>query len=327
MSDGRFSSKPIRAAQRRDFARGEFSAEAMTSPDAARALLMSPAVRREVNALQEEPFPEVGELKCAPFPRNTQTAAMELGRPIASAVLAQEYLIGLVFLRICGWLFILVGGLLLLAGVFGVVNVLSAPPREKMPANAILGLVSGLVIGMLVMGAGSWFGIYRGRIINQMCWFCPNGMVWRTESVFEWYGWEEVPEVYCKLSESRPAVGIGFGAPVSWISFSNTVASRRIVPYLENRASAANIERAMRGIAEGRSIRFGNWGLRKSGINRAAEEVDWRNVFEIERDDRDLVIRYGERNTLTIPLDEIPFPSMFTALARAMHAHARERPA
>ena len=262
-----------------------------------------------------------------PFPRNTPTAAIELGRPIASAVLAQEYLIGLVFLRICGWLFILVGGLLLLAGVFGVVNVLFAPPGEKMPANAILGLVGGLVIGMLVMGAGAWFGIYRGRIINQMCWFCPHGMVWRTESVFEWYGWEEVHEVYCKLSPTRPAIGISVGGPIAWISFSNTVASRRILPYIETRAAAGNIEKALHAIADGRTIRFGEWRVRQSAIQGITEEIVWTSVSEVERNDRDLVIRHEVRSEVTIPLDEIPFPSMFTALARAMQAYARERPA
>ncbi len=251
---------------------------------------------------------------------------MDLGRPIASAVLVQEYLIGLVFLRVCGWLFMILGGLILLGGVIAAIAAVSEPLRPR-PRNDAFALIAVTIIGGAIGGAGAWFGYFRGRVINQMCWFCPHGMVWMTEKVFEWYAWAEVHEVYCKLCPARPAVGISMGGPIAWISFSNTATSRRIVPYFENRAAAANIEKALHAIAEGRTIRFGEWRVRKSAIQGIAEEIAWRNVFEIERNDRDLLIRHEEHSALTIPLDEIPFPSMFTALARALHAHARERPA
>lgn len=321
MSDGQFSSKPIRSGRRSDFARGEFSSEAMSSPDAAKAFLMAPAVRREVNALLEQPFPQVGELGCAPFPRKAPHGVYDFGRPIASAVLVQEYLIGLVFLRVCGWFFLLIGGLMLLGALAMVGTMADGPPGQGGGFLIFAGL------GLGVGGAGLWFGILRGRVVNEMCWFCPHGMVWMTESIFEWYGWEEVPEVYCTLLGMRPAVGLRFDGAVSWISFSNTRHSRLIVDYIENRASAAWIEATLQAIAEGKAIAFGRWRLRKSAIEGTGKEIEWRNVLEIERSDRDLVIHRTDRGHMVIPLDEIPFPSMFTALARAMYAYARQRPA
>ena len=68
MSDGRFSSKPLRSERSRDGvgSDGEFAAEGTLSTDATRAFLRSLAVQREVNALMEVPFPEVaqGEEPC-----------------------------------------------------------------------------------------------------------------------------------------------------------------------------------------------------------------------------------------------------------------------
>jgi hypothetical protein len=330
MSDGQFSSKPIRSVRRGDFsarALGEFSAEATNSPDAARAFLASPAVQRAVNAVMEQPFPDVNEVKCAPFPKTTPVAAMDLGRPIASAVLVQEYLIGLLFLRICGWLFLLVGVLMLLGwAIMTAVTFFDEVQRLGLDGKYIGGVICSGLLGLGVTGAGAWFGIFRGRVVTQMCWFCPRGMVWRTESVFEWYGWEEVPELYCTLRASRPAVGIRFDRDIAWVSFGNTQASRLIVDYIENRASAAWMPDSLQAIAEGRPLRLGDWRLRRSSIQGPRTEVDWKNVFEVERNERDLVIHYWARREMTVPLDEIPFPSLFTALTRALYAHAREHP-
>src|SRR5450432_2816826 len=119
MSDGRFSSKPIRSAKgsaytaNAAFGKGEYSAEANVSADAVRDFLASPAVQREADRLLDEPFPAVASLTCAPFHKNTPEQAMDLGRRIASAVLVQEHLSGLIFLRVAGWLFMACGGLIL----------------------------------------------------------------------------------------------------------------------------------------------------------------------------------------------------------------------
>jgi hypothetical protein len=197
----------------------------MPSPDAVRAFVRAPAVQREVNALMEQRFPEVGALVCAPFPRKTPAGAMELGRPIASAVLVQEYLIGLVFLRICGWGFMIVGALFVLIAVLGCITMAFEPPRPNRDVNYLCGMIPVAMIGLGAGGAGAWFGILRGRVVNQMCWLSARGMVWMTGSVFEWYAWEEVPEVYCMMGDARPAIGIRFEGDVAWISFSNTHAS------------------------------------------------------------------------------------------------------
>lgn len=105
MSDGRFSSKPLRSGASREVNRstGEFSEKAI-STDVTQAFLQSMAVQREVSALQDQALREIGHFHCAPLHRHTPTAARDLGDPLASATLVQEYLIGLVFLRVAGWL-------------------------------------------------------------------------------------------------------------------------------------------------------------------------------------------------------------------------------
>lgn len=321
MSDGRFSSKPIRSGRPRDFARGEFSAEVLPTPDAARAFLDSPAVRRELDAVLDQPFPNVGELQCAPLPKKTPLPALDLGRPITSAVLDQEYLIGLIFLRVCGWIFLAFGILFLIVNLGMVIEVLldGRDLGDRVGAVALL-----FVFGAGIAGAGLWFGILRGRVINQMCWFCPHGMIWLTGQMFEWYEWSEVPEVYCTLDAARPAIGLRFAGDISWITFGNTPASRLIVPYLENRASAAWIRPTLQAIADGRAIRFGVWRLRRSAIGDDAKEIEWRDVTDIERGRGELVFHHRGGRPLAIGLDEVPFPSMFIAIARSLLACSRQ---
>src|SRR5436309_648067 len=109
MSDGQFSSKPMWSGKRTDITATAASGANTYSANDAQDFAQSPSVRREVEALRQEPFLDVGRLDCTPFPRGTPDHALELGEPVASAILVQEYLIGLVFLRICGWMFIAIG--------------------------------------------------------------------------------------------------------------------------------------------------------------------------------------------------------------------------
>jgi len=326
MSDGRFSSKPIRSAKGSEysasasFGKGDYSTEVDVSADAVRAFLASPAVQREVDRLMDEPFPAVGSLACAPFHKNTPERAMDLGRRIASAVLAQEYLIGLVFLRAAGWFFLACGGLILVAGVGGVVESFFRP-QGQLVREPFAPFLIVFAIGLGVMGAGAWFGYFRGRVINEMCWFCPRGMVWMSENLFDWYSWEDVPEVFCRLQAPRPAVGVRFDGATCWISFSNTHASRQIVQYIENRASAASVHETLKSIAHGRTVHFGDFSLSRSAIDR----VDWRNVIAIDVDDRELVIHRHGGGEVAIHLDEIPYPSLFIAAARATHSYVRDQ--
>lgn len=323
MSDGRFSSKPIRSAKgsaysaNASFGKGEYGAETDVSADAVRAFLSSPAVQREVERLLDEPFPAAGSLACAPFPKNTPERALDLGRRIASAVLAQEYLSGLIFLRVAGWFFLACGGLILLAGTGVVIESISRPQQLVFNGPGILFMFA---FGLGVTGAGAWFGYFRGRVINEMCWFCPRGMIWMSENLFDWYAWEDVPEVFCRLQDPRPAVGVRFDGNTCWISFSNTHASRQIVQFIENRASAASVRETLKSIAEGRTIQFGDYSLSRSAIDR----VDWRNVRAIDVEDRELVIHRHDRKEVMIHLDAIPYPSLFIAAARATHACVRD---
>jgi len=119
MSDGRFSSKPIRSERACDIAwsAGDFTADARPLSATARAFVQSAAIRREVNALMDCPFPQLSAVTCAPLHKDTPAGATELGRPLTSAALVQEYLIGLIFLRVAGWIFMLFGALILLAAV------------------------------------------------------------------------------------------------------------------------------------------------------------------------------------------------------------------
>ena len=219
MSDGRFSSKPIRSAKRGDytatasFGKGEYSADANVSADAVRAFLTSPAVQREADRLMDEPFPAVGSLTCAPFPKNTpERAAGSRAGALPARILAQEYLSGLIFLRVAGWFFLACGGLILLASAGVAIENFFRPGaaarRENLHTAA--GILFLFAFGLGVTGAGAWFGYFRGRVINEMCWFCPRGMIWMSENLFDWYEWDDVPEVFCRLQAPRPAVGVRF---------------------------------------------------------------------------------------------------------------------
>jgi hypothetical protein len=243
-----------------------------------------------------------------------------MGRPIASAVLVQEYLVGLIFLRVCGWVFMTFGGLILLTAVV----LLIASANRGDPGQQLPGAFCTLVFGLGIGGAGLWFGVLRRRVVNERCWFCPRGMVWMTNGVFDWYRWEQVPEVYRRLDAARPAIGIRFDRDISWISFNNTAASRLMVNNIETRASAAWTETTLQMLADDRGVPFGAWRVRDGSIQYLSERVAWTEVVDLEEQDRAFLIHHREKRQLAFSLDEVPYPSLFVTLARAMWAYSRE---
>jgi hypothetical protein len=314
MSDGRFSDKPLRSSLSREELRsaGAYSEKVDLSSD------HSPAVQRELRALLEPLAQEIWAANSAPLHRRTPPAARNLGQPLASAALVQEYLIGLVFLRVAGWTFMFFGGLFMLAAMGLLIGITFGEGREPILAAFMVG-----AIGLGIAAVGAWFGIIRGRVITEMCWFCPRGMIWMTNSVFDWFPWEDVRDVYCNLNADRPAIGISFGRNVSWISFANTARSRQIVEHIEQKASAACAKAFLQHLAEGKTLRFGTWRLSRFSIREGDHEIIWKDVLDVEPARRELCILHYNSN-LTADLDEVPFPTLFTALTLACCAHSRQ---
>jgi hypothetical protein len=321
MSDGQFSAKPMRSGARTDIT-SSYSGGGALSLDQAQAFLDSPGVRREIDALLDEPFLNIGGLDCAPFPRAMPSAARAMGRPIASAILVQEYLIGLLFLRFWGWVFLGFGALFIITGFITMVGGIFS--RQPMDGSVLFGGLLAFLVGLAIGGAGLWFGILRGRVITERCWLCTHGMIWLTHGRYDWYPWDEVAEVYCRIQTDRPAIGIRFDRNTSWISFSNSQATRLMVQYIENRASAMRAPTALKALAEGKTIPFGDRELNREHLKVRRETLAWNQIDRAEIDERHLVLySRGNREEMTVPLDAIPFPSMFTAMVRAIVAHAR----
>jgi hypothetical protein len=324
MSDGQFSSKPIRSGHKTDLTAGYPSGAGPLSADQTRAFLESRAVRREVDALLDETYIGANRDACAPLPNRLPRAAEEMGQPIASAVLVQEYLIGLIFLRVAGWIFLAFGALILIGAVIVFFEFLRNPNQQGGPPPWAFVIMAG--VGLAIGGAGAWFGYFRGRVITERCWLCTHGVIWMTNSVFDWYSWADVPEVYCDTHAPRPAVGIRFDRNLSWISFSNTQVSHRMVQLIENRASAARMPAVLKRLAEGATISFGDARLNRQWMAHKRDRFDWNQVAAVQVEDQHLVLLGpGNRELASFPLEEIAFPSLFAALARAILAHARER--
>ena len=246
-----------------------------------------------------------------------------LGSPLASATLVQEYLIGLLFLRVAGWIFLLCGALIVLAGILGAITMVLDPRQNPGPHPFLVGAMT-TGIGLGIGAAGAWFGILRGRVITEMCWFCPRGMIWMTEGVFDWYTWEEVRELYCHPYAVRPAIGIRFDDNLSMISFRHDSTSCLVVRYIEKRASAACAAMFIRQIAEQRTVRFGEWRLSGWVLRSLDVEISWRDVTHIQVGDHELQISCRGGKDIAIVLDDVPFPSLFTALVQGIWGHVRE---
>lgn len=322
MSDGQFSVKPIRSGPIRDIIRdtGEFSSELRLSRDATDSFLHSPAVQREVHALTDQTIENTVRHDCAPLHKRTPEAARELGRPIASATLVQEYLIGLIFLRVWGWIFLFFGAVFILGAVITFFTVMLGQNGGLEQLGPVIALVG---FGIFIGGAGAWFGILRGRVVTEMCWFCPRGMIWMTDGAFDWYKWEQIPDVYCNLEGARPAIGISFGRNVSWISFSDNLGSRNLVERIERLASAACMASVIEQFADGKTIRFGTWRLSRFAVRDSDATISWNNVASVSRDHREVWIKQTGGGNISAPLDEIPFPSLFTALVFASFGYTR----
>ena len=100
------------------------------------------------------------------------------------------------------------------------------------------------------------------------------------------YSWADVPEVYCNIDAPRPAVGIRFDRNLSWISFSDTRAARRMVQEIENRASATRLPTVLRRLADGATITFGNARLNRQFVANGRNRVDWIQVADVHVKDR-----------------------------------------
>jgi hypothetical protein len=320
MSDGQFSSKPMRSGH----FTASYSSGADTVPaDQARTFLESRAVQREVDALVHEAYPPSGA-GCVPLPRTMPRAAEEMGPPIASAVLVQEYLIGLIFLRVAGWLFVAFGALFTLLAIFTIFTTVRNPNAPGSPPILVVLIIAG--IGLGIGGAGAWFGYFRGRVITERCWLCTHGVVWMTNSVFDCFSWADVPELYCDADAPRPAVGIRFDRNLSWISFSDAKSSRFMVKHVELCASAARLQSILQPLAEGNTVFFGDAWLDRQRMSNGHSRIEWNQVAEVHVRDRRLVLRgQDDRELATIPLEELPYPTLFMALVRAIVAHTRER--
>lgn len=323
MSDGQFSSKPMWTGKKSGFTTTATLGTGAFSANDARDFAQSPSVRRELEALSHEPHLDVGRTECHPFPRHIPEHARAMGQPFASATLVQEYLFGLVFLRICGWVFIPGGAIMALIGAW---NLLEVVVVGDVGRGWVLIGVARLVGGTIAAIGGLWFGILRGRVVNERCWFCPEGMVWMTNNLFEWYPWEDIAEVYAQLNEHRPAVGLRFEGPISWITFSNTRASHDIVHHVEKRASAAWLPDALKLIAEGKSIPFGDWRLQRLSLDGPKYSILWTQVVDLHVREGELrVSANGPHPETAIWLDDVPLPSLFIAMSRALLAFTRER--
>jgi hypothetical protein len=231
----------------------------------------------------------------------------------------------LLFLRFWGWIFIGCGVLMVLAGIITLATFVF-DGQARRGNEQFFGAIVCVLFGLAVAGAGAWFGIFRGRVVNERCWFCPDGMVWMTERRFEWYSWQDIPEVYAEADAPRPAVGIRFDGPISWITFSAGERSRMIVRYVEHRASAAWLKEALKLLSEGKTIHFGNWDLHRVSLDGDDGSIHWTQIADARVEANELVLRGADgRKSLAIWLNEVPLPSLFTALARALVAHAHER--
>jgi hypothetical protein len=331
MSDGQFSARPIRGERGREVTRtsGEFAKELPLPQGETTSFLDSRAVRDEVDALKDQLRREIATLECAPVDASAPPGAHDLGRPLASAVLVQDVLIGMILLRVCGWIILAFGGLILIGTLATLIG-----GRLRDP-DAVVGLLVVGAFGLLIAAVGAWFGIFRGRAVNEMCWICSRGMIWRfqqyssaivrvTGQDFDWYAWNEVRDLYCDLRRERPALGISFGRNVSWISFRRSQAALAMLESVEKHASAAGLNDALRDFAEGSSLRFGPYHVSLSGIRAEREEFKWRDVLEASVDGRILLVRYVG-GKLAISLDEVPFPTMLKTLVLAAHTYSREQ--
>jgi hypothetical protein len=262
-------------------------------------------------------------MECAPLPRNLPRSGREIGEPIASAVLVQEYLIGLLFLRLAGWFFMAVASLLFCAVVVLLITSWRGGPGHE---NEWSGLMCIGGLALLVGTVGLWFGILRGRVVMERCWLCHHGIIWMTNGVFDCIAWQDVPEVYCDLEAPRPAIGIRFDRNLSWISFAATESARRMIQHVETCASADRIQRTLRLLAEGRAVYFGDTHLHRHWLDSPHARIDWNNVSEIRVGDRYLELRGRDNQVVAaIPFKEIPFVSLFIALVRAILSVSVER--
>jgi hypothetical protein len=329
MSDGRFSSKPIRrdslhqtgVTAKLPFGPLPSSNEALAKK-AETSLLRSAHVQRIVNELMYHPMPAPDQLRCERLPAETPREARHMGAPIALAIRERVELIRRVLIRCAGGLLLIFSGPPFV--VFSIVIVGWMLGQLKNEGRHLWLFCTIYPFVLIELGFGAWLAIFLRFAPARKCWFCPGGVVCLTGKFIDWCVWERLPELYFQNKSRHPALGIRVDGVINWFPFNNESADRQLAEFIENRASAAWMPTILQQLAEGRTIQFGECQICQESVISASGTLRWKDVDKISSDESWIVISDRYRNDMTVSLEKVPFPSLFRTLVLALQAYSRE---
>jgi hypothetical protein len=324
MADGQFSEKPT--PRRPALTETAITAKVAFGPvpgrqtepeaiDLIKELLRSPVVQREVNALMDLPVALPEQLTCELLPSATPTEARRLGSPLAHACREGTTRPWIqIIARIFSW-FAMIGGCLGTSCLcFSIITDLAGVSSSPV----VWGFLCVHFVGTC---AYVYIAIFHRFKSPQSCWFCPRGIIWQTHNDIDWRSWDQVDEFYVRPYARRPAFGLRLDGELAWFVLSNRETARQRTNAVEALASQAKVPTTLQYVAEGQIIQFGVWQLNRFVIRSQRSELPWKQVAEVIVSEAEFIIRDRSGAELAIAIEQVPFPGLFLALARAMHAY------
>ena len=154
-------------------------------------------------------------------------------------------------------------------------------------------------------------------------WLFRHTIVVHSNGMAYFSPWRKVAEFLVRSSWLWIQFGIrdGSGTTRAWFTILNTQSNRRSVNTLEIAAACEKIADAIRELEMGRYVSFGRWWMGAYALVDRTEPILWQNIDAVKSDDESIELHSAKRGKIIIRRSEVPFPSLFVALARGLIAH------
>ena len=306
-----FSEDILIPSHRRDDNAGELPFE---------AVMKSPSVTTETEALLERVATSNEIASTITLPADVIARVGDHGKALLLTRIVYEW-------RFVGWFLKALGSFMLLLAAFMLVMsiiflIVEGRIQEKVEDESIFVTIIMFVFAGGFGYGGFWFVFHRRAPSALRVWFVRHGIVWHFNDFAYFLGWNGL-DFLCVRHVLHIDIGLlfPFGNERTWFWMFNTTANRNAVASIEVTASAAKLPQAIHDLACGRTVVLNKWSISATEFMPWADPVRWDEIEGIDENGNSIIVRRKRNGNMKINIADLPFPSLFVALARGLHAY------
>lgn len=277
----------------------------------AQSLLASAAYQRELERFGADDFDDLPTFGARPLPPGAAPDVDDLGPPLASVRLRGDSPLAL-------------AGAVALLALLGLgmatVGVLLFRDLDDDRPGSFFAPSSLILTGLGMLGLAIWVALRPAQPARTL-WACPGGVVWDEGGLVRSRAWDELPAVHAGAEAGRFWVRVTLDGTPAYLSAAQSPAALRVGAFVEARASADLLPRAVRRIAAGAAVPFGALRLDAGGITWRGAFAEWSEVAAVTAEAARITIDLKRRRRWArASYREVPFPRVLLALARLLRA-------